>query len=115
MSRTASRFHTDILTVWPVVISDDGYNTVSTGTPFSVRCNYDQNNRTVVDGDGTEFIPKFTFYVTATTGQIKRGMRVLIGDHTSSSSTPEGAEIVRQVSETKVQRGLGSPDIVVYV
>lgn len=115
MSRTATFFHRNVLTVWPVTYSTDGYNTETAGTPFTVMCNYSQDNRSRVDKDGVEFIPKYTFYVTAAPGQISRGSLVLLGDHTAEPTPPGENEVVRFVQETEVQIGLGNPDITVFV
>jgi len=115
MSRTATRFHRDRLTVWPITGTTQGYNTPIYGAPFTVRCNYSTDNKASVDSNGVEFIPKFVFYVTAAPGQIKRNDRVMLGIHTDMPEPSSNAEIVRVENVKRVQRGLGSPDVTVMV
>ena len=72
MSRVSSRFQTSTLTVWPVTAESDGYSEATYGTPFTVGCEYDQKPKVMKDDSGNEFVPEFTYYVTATLGQIER-------------------------------------------
>ena len=115
MSRTAAYFHRTPLTIWPVTFSTDGYNTKIPGAPFIVMCNYSQDNKSKVDSDGVEFIPKYIFYVTATRGQIQRNSLALLGNHLSAPTPPNERETIRDVQEKFVQQGLGTPDITVFV
>ena len=79
MSRIASRFQTNKLTVWPVISESDGYSDAVYGTPFVVGCEYDQKPRVMRDDSGNEFVPEYTFYVTASLGQIERDWYVELG------------------------------------
>ena len=115
MSRVADRFHLDTLTVWPDIGRSGSYNDRIYGAPFTVRCNYSTKKQAQVDSSGTQFIPKFTFYVTADPDQIKRGDKVLLGNHLSSIDPADGSEIVREPKVDQVQRRLGKPDVTVFV
>lgn len=115
MSRTATRFHRDTLTIWPETGRSSSYNDKEYGAPFTVRCNFSTKRQTQVDSNGDEFIPKFTFYVTASVGQINRGDLVALGDHSAEAQPIASAEIAREPKVDQVQRALGTPDITVFV
>lgn len=65
MGRISARFQTSVMTVWPVTYSDDGYNTEVYGDPFLLKCEYSQQQKSVVDDSGVQFIPSWTFHVSA--------------------------------------------------
>lgn len=114
MSRVSSRFQTSTLTVWPVLSESDGYSDATYNAPFTVGCEYDQKPKAVRDDNGTEFVPEFTFYVTATLGQIERDWFVLLGE--SDELTPDNkAKRVRAVRSQQNIGRLGGDDVTVYV
>jgi hypothetical protein len=114
MSRVSSRFQTSRLTVWPVTAESDGYSDATYGTPFVVGCEYDQKPKTMRDDSGTEFVPEFTFYVTASLGQIKRDWFTKLGSFTDASP-PADSKRIRAVRAQQNITRLGGDDITVFV
>mgnify|MGYP000359696245 FL=1 len=70
MSRVSSRFQTNTLTVWPVISESDGYSEAVYGEPITVMCEYDQKPMVMKDDSGNEFVPEFTFYISANSAVI---------------------------------------------
>lgn len=114
MSRVSSRFQTSTLTVWPVTAESDGYSEAVYGTPFTVGCEYDQKPKVMRDDSGNEFVPEFTYYVTASLGQIERDWFCLLGS-LSDLTPPANAKRIRAVRAQQNIGRLGGDDITVLV
>jgi hypothetical protein len=114
MSRVSSRFQTNTLTVWPVTAESDGYSEATYGTPFTVGCEYDQKPKVMKDDSGNEFVPEFTYYVTATLGQIERDWFCALGAFTDLTPTANAKRIRAVRAQQNIGR-LGGDDITVLV
>ncbi len=114
MSRVSSRFQTNTLTVWPVTAESDGYSEATYGTPFTVGCEYDQKPKVMKDDSGNEFVPEFTYYVTATLGQIERDWFCMLGESVEATPTANAKRIRAVRAQQNIGR-LGGDDITVFV
>ena len=114
MSRVSSRFQTNTLTVWPVTAESDGYSEATYGTPFTVGCEYDQKPKVMKDDSGNEFVPEFTYYVTASLGQIECDWFCALGAFTDLTP-PANAKRIRAVRAQQNIGRLGGDDITVLV
>lgn len=111
MGRISARFQTETMTVWPVTESDNGYGTPVYGTPYTLKCEYSQQQKSVVDDSGVQFIPSWTFHVST---EVPRGSIVILGDYAAEATPVDGANPVRTVRVIQNLQRMGGPDVTVY-
>lgn len=78
--------------------------TTQWGNPVTFSCRYSTKNKTVRSDDGSEFIPATIFYLSGVV-DIRKGDRVLLGDHSTISEPPGDSEDVRQIYTSTPLRG----------